>query len=434
MKMLKHINLSYSWDLTEIPDFSGVPNLEYLILVGCSNLVSVHASIGKLKKLVRLNLSGCNQLQNLPGKLKSESLMELNLSCCFQVKELPKFEKGMKELSFLDASSTCITELPESFGYLTGLQELNLSNCDFRNGSIFDHFGNLSSLIVLDLGGNAFVNYLPDGFFSSLFLNGCRLKSLPKLPPRLIRLEVMRPYYLRDNQSLTNDQLWNLVASLNHQYRSRTRYASPLLNNIKPEHLPQRDFFAIFSGSDIPSWFPNKEHAVTTPEPFHDLVKEFMSSFYDDRSHECVMKVDIPQHFHASEWSGIVVCLCVSKDIYHKLSGVEYEGNDTCWISWSSKALEDEDYIYKGWDHCFRVIDYPDKKIYVDDNGYDDGAEVTKYLCVMVLELNEKTCWQHLTPHNNSIHIRLRLHRPNVSWDFKMLGWGWRVLCKEDIE
>ncbi|XP_054777182.1 uncharacterized protein LOC129285473 [Prosopis cineraria] len=219
-----------------------------------------------------------------------------------------------------------------------------------------------------------------------------------------------------------------LVASLDHKYRSRAKYESSLLNKIESEHLPQRDFFAIFPGCDIPSWFPNKEHIITSAK-----------SYDDDPSDECVIKVDIPQNFNASEWSGIVVCLSVSRYDYYKIyeDGVrESFGDETCWISWSSKALEDDDYIYKGWDHCFQVIYHPDKEdLYERGHGfYSDGTEVVGYLCVMVLELNEKTCWQHLRAHNNSILIKIRLHRPYFGWDFCMSGCGWRVLCKEDIE
>ncbi|XP_054778480.1 disease resistance protein Roq1-like [Prosopis cineraria] len=155
MKKLKHIDLSHSRDLNETPDFSGAPNLEYLILVRCSSLVRVHPSLGELKKLVRVNLSDCYRLQYLPRKLKAESLIELNLSWCFEVAVLPEFGKGMKSLSLLDASSASVTRLPESFRHLTGLKELNLSHCNFRDESIFDHFGNLSSLVILDLGGNS---------------------------------------------------------------------------------------------------------------------------------------------------------------------------------------------------------------------------------------------------------------------------------------
>ncbi|XP_050245519.1 disease resistance protein RUN1-like [Quercus robur] len=53
---LKYINLTYSWDLITTPDFTGVPNLEKLILESCGNLCKLHPSIGILKKLIFLNL------------------------------------------------------------------------------------------------------------------------------------------------------------------------------------------------------------------------------------------------------------------------------------------------------------------------------------------------------------------------------------------
>ncbi|XP_054797627.1 TMV resistance protein N-like [Prosopis cineraria] len=51
MKNFKFIDMSFSKILTKTPDFSGVPNLENLILEGCSSLLVVHHSLGGLKSL-----------------------------------------------------------------------------------------------------------------------------------------------------------------------------------------------------------------------------------------------------------------------------------------------------------------------------------------------------------------------------------------------
>ncbi|KAI9072023.1 hypothetical protein K1719_046013 [Acacia pycnantha] len=47
---LKFLDLSYSQNLIETPDFSKLPNLERLELEGCEALVDLHASIGQLKR------------------------------------------------------------------------------------------------------------------------------------------------------------------------------------------------------------------------------------------------------------------------------------------------------------------------------------------------------------------------------------------------
>ena len=59
--MLKLIDLSDSQNLIEIPNLSGVPNLKQLILQGCTRLLNIHASLGNLKQLIRLDLNGSKQ-------------------------------------------------------------------------------------------------------------------------------------------------------------------------------------------------------------------------------------------------------------------------------------------------------------------------------------------------------------------------------------
>ncbi|XP_054794535.1 TMV resistance protein N-like [Prosopis cineraria] len=101
MKKLKRIDLSYSRYLNETPDFSEVPNLEKLILEGCSSLVKVHPSLGKLHKVVLVNLCNCKNLKSLPRKLEMNSLIELNLFGCSKVELLPEFGEGMKNCHIL---------------------------------------------------------------------------------------------------------------------------------------------------------------------------------------------------------------------------------------------------------------------------------------------------------------------------------------------
>jgi hypothetical protein len=45
MEKLKYLNMAFSKNLKRLPDFSGVPNLEKLILKGCESLTEVHPSL-----------------------------------------------------------------------------------------------------------------------------------------------------------------------------------------------------------------------------------------------------------------------------------------------------------------------------------------------------------------------------------------------------
>ncbi|XP_028796197.1 protein SUPPRESSOR OF npr1-1, CONSTITUTIVE 1-like [Neltuma alba] len=207
MTELKFIDLRNSLNFMETPDFSRVPNLEHLRLSGCKSPVKVHPSLGQLKELIEVYLDGCENLEILPEKLETNSLMKLDLSGCGKVAVLLEFGKGMKKLSYLDPRNTAIRTLPVSLGSLMGLGYLDLQCCEILNldeflkthitrqiaglnvtsltelylkwcgindGSIPDDFHSLSSLIVLDLLGNDFVN-LPNACFFGLsrlvFLN-----------------------------------------------------------------------------------------------------------------------------------------------------------------------------------------------------------------------------------------------------------------------
>ncbi|KAK4278794.1 hypothetical protein QN277_016593 [Acacia crassicarpa] len=379
MNHLKFIDMSWSPNFTETPDFSNVQSLRHLCLSNCASLVKVHESLGVLKELVEVDLHGCENLNSLPSKLETNYLRKLDLGKCKNVKKLPEFGEDMKKLSYLDASHTAITCLPQSFGSLIGLEYLNLSATGLR--------------------------YLPIDCFSGLFelvclsLEGCNwLQSLPRLPPRLIRLQANGCCSM---ECSLDEQMLNLVTSLDHECRGQIKYVIsddeeeenmsfphkkddyPLLwlKNVEPEYLPLRNFLAImpFEGK-IPSWFdPN--------------IK-----YYGEQRCECVIEVDIPSNFRDSKWSGIVVCLHV-----YGLFG---------WIYWSSKAPEDDE--YNGWE-------VTQGRLFLDR---DDDV-----LCIMVLEFNEKTCWQHLRGHNNSLHIKLE-----TDFLIHVLGYGWRVICKEDIQ
>ncbi|KAK4562074.1 hypothetical protein RGQ29_004798 [Quercus rubra] len=98
---LKFIDLRFSKKLIWTPEFSGCPSLERLYLGDCYNLVKIHPSIGKLSRLIVLDLGFCDSLINLPSmSSKMESLEVLNLYGCSKLKEI-EFEGILKSLSIL---------------------------------------------------------------------------------------------------------------------------------------------------------------------------------------------------------------------------------------------------------------------------------------------------------------------------------------------
>ncbi|XP_068322910.1 TMV resistance protein N-like [Pyrus communis] len=209
---LKCIDMSFSNKLIGTPDFTGLQNLEELILLWCKNLVEIHSSIAVLKKLKVLNLCGCESIKSLPSKVEMDSLESLILTGCSKVKKFPEFSnQQMKSLSTLFLDATAIEKLPSSIEHLVGLTKLSINTCtkelvlsslyhlrclevlelcycDLGEGDISDDISCLSSLKELDLSGNNFVT-LPASIkylsrLEYLLLMGCqRLEQLPDLPP-----------------------------------------------------------------------------------------------------------------------------------------------------------------------------------------------------------------------------------------------------------
>ena len=59
---LKFLDVGHSYHLRRTPDFSGITNLEVLVLNNCTSLVEVHKYVAYLDKLVTLDLENCNYL------------------------------------------------------------------------------------------------------------------------------------------------------------------------------------------------------------------------------------------------------------------------------------------------------------------------------------------------------------------------------------
>ncbi|XP_058216138.1 disease resistance protein RPV1-like isoform X2 [Rhododendron vialii] len=232
---LKILNLSHSNGLKNTPKFTGLPNLEKLVLKYCISLVEVHESIGELESLVLLNLTGCENLKKLPSEIGHlTSLEKLILSGCSKLDQLPAELGQMKSITVLHAdgisqdigeegSRTSLVwslvlkpgKSPKTLPSLPGsLVELSLSNCNLSSDDLAKCLGSLSVLKDLDLSGNP-ISSLPVSIkglagLQSLNLSYCsRLRSLPELPMSLQEL------YASDCRSLkTITNLPNLLRSL----------------------------------------------------------------------------------------------------------------------------------------------------------------------------------------------------------------------------
>ncbi|KAJ9675864.1 hypothetical protein PVL29_024697 [Vitis rotundifolia] len=130
LEKLNTIRISCSQHLIKIPDFLiSALNLEKLILDGCSSLMEVHPSIGRLNKLILLNLKNCKKLRSFPSIIDMKMLEILNFSGCSELKKFPDIQGNMEHLSELYLASTAIEGLPSSIEHLTGLVLLDLKRC-----------------------------------------------------------------------------------------------------------------------------------------------------------------------------------------------------------------------------------------------------------------------------------------------------------------
>ncbi|CAI0432364.1 unnamed protein product [Linum tenue] len=106
---LKILDISACHSLITTPDFSGLPCLEQLVLEDCINLTEVNESIGKVEKLVSLNLKGCRKLRKLPSTvLMLRQLKVIVLSGCLKLDELPHGLDKMESLKVLQADGIAL--------------------------------------------------------------------------------------------------------------------------------------------------------------------------------------------------------------------------------------------------------------------------------------------------------------------------------------
>ncbi|XP_044470553.1 disease resistance protein RPV1-like [Mangifera indica] len=263
---LKHIDLSHAKHLCRMPNFSLIPNLESLILKGCTKLKSF-SSIHNLYKLVILNLQGCKGLKIFSISVHWRSLRHIYLSDCSNLKTV-SYLPCTVEILYLDGTAikellsiehllrlevlylrNCsrLEKLPESIRELKSLIRLNLSGCtkldrlpnDIENltglwrldmmevalAEIPNNIGQLLSLKHLFLDQNNFER-LPVSIknlskLEWLSLNNCqRLKSLPELPVNFVCLEANNCTSLESISSLPASFLsfrrfWETIGFIN---------------------------------------------------------------------------------------------------------------------------------------------------------------------------------------------------------------------------
>ncbi|XP_075659826.1 TMV resistance protein N-like isoform X2 [Castanea sativa] len=128
LENLIDVNLSGCEFITKLPKL-WAPNLEYLDLSSCRNLVEIDEYFGSHEKLRSWVLNNCGNLQILPSQLRLKSLRSFYLFGCSRLEKLPNFYPEMKYLEILSLENSGIREVPSSIEHLTKLEELWLDDC-----------------------------------------------------------------------------------------------------------------------------------------------------------------------------------------------------------------------------------------------------------------------------------------------------------------
>nr|DAD42981.1 TPA_asm: hypothetical protein HUJ06_001211 [Nelumbo nucifera] len=240
LEQLKVLDLSHCFYLIKTPDFSKLPNLEKLILVGCENLVKVDKSIRCLKKLVILNLSQCCKLINLPSTIcYLESLECLVLSHCpsLNIGEQLRNIESLENLKVLDlAVSNSLIQTP-NFSRLTNLEVLVLCGCE-NLVEVHESIGYLEKLVVLNLDSCSKLRDLPNTI--------CKLKSLKELILPCCSNPGKMPYSLWEMQRSTKLQDNAICIQPARRFTRTNRWDGPVSNFIT----------VTFSVDFFPSFFP----------------------------------------------------------------------------------------------------------------------------------------------------------------------------------
>ncbi|XP_061350529.1 disease resistance protein Roq1-like [Gastrolobium bilobum] len=314
MPNLMSLDLSHSKNLMKMPDFGEVPNLEELILEGCTKLVQIDPSVGLLRKLAYLNLKNCKNLVGIPNNIVDvTSLLYLNLSGCSKMfsNHLPWHEEHLKKLgisetaSHLQSTSSTFerlllpfhssnsrtdkdsaTWLLPSLPCFSCLTILDLSFCYLQQ--IPEAIGTLLCLTFLNLEGNNFVTMTCSlkelSKLVYLNLSHCKhLKSLPQLPSRP---------YMPAGDEVPEHQRTPLTLyifncpNLSERERCNSMIFSWMVQVVQvslESSAPLEGIDIVFPGSEIPRWFNNQNVGNS-------------------------ISVDLSPIMHDDDWIGIACC------------------------------------------------------------------------------------------------------------------------------
>jgi Leucine-rich repeat (LRR) protein len=193
LRELIYLDLSGCSSITEFPKVSN--NIKELYLNGTA-IREIPSSIECLFELAELHLRNCKQFEILPSSIcKLRKLRRLNLSGCLQFRNFPEVLEPMVCLRYLYLEQTSITKLPSPIGNLMGLACMEVGNCKYLEDIECLRRMNLDCLRKLSLDG-CNLSEVPDSLVSLLSLevldlSGNDFKTIPISINKLFELQYL---------------------------------------------------------------------------------------------------------------------------------------------------------------------------------------------------------------------------------------------------
>ncbi|KAL4293217.1 hypothetical protein HN51_043695 [Arachis hypogaea] len=186
LRSLRTLLLSGCTKLEHTPDLTGLSNLRYLDLGRCTNLSTVHKSIGEHTTLKYLSLRGCKNLVHPPDLVNgNSSLLILDLSGCMRITNLlcrrQKFAPSscLESLIFLSSDFLEPTRTLDFVAKMRCLERPNPKKQGFS--SVFDRDWLCSKLTYLNLAYCHELRRFPELSFHGLHEMKGTLERYPQL-------------------------------------------------------------------------------------------------------------------------------------------------------------------------------------------------------------------------------------------------------------
>jgi Leucine-rich repeat (LRR) protein len=193
LRELIYLDLSGCSSITEFPKVSN--NIKEMYLDGTA-IREIPSSIDCLFELAEFHLRNCKQFEILPSSIcKLRKLQRLNLSGCLQFRNFPEVLEPMVCLRYLYLEHTSITKLPSPIGNLMELACMEVGHCKYLEDIECLRCVNLNCLRKLSLDG-CNLSEVPDslGCLSSLEvldLSGNDFKTIPIRINTLLELQYL---------------------------------------------------------------------------------------------------------------------------------------------------------------------------------------------------------------------------------------------------